>query len=152
MTLPSDIVRLMSADSSSPWRGGSGVSEPDIKYAEELVGLRFPPSYRSWLRQYGVGFFETYELNGVFPRELRGDDLPLVGDVAVTNQNNRHRPYWNPGWLELLNFEGDEIYFLDTTKLDYEGEAPVMLIEVGQERPELYARDFFDFLRKMANA
>jgi hypothetical protein len=145
MQVPTDIMHSMSTESGSRWQGGTGVSSSDIERAEELIGYRLPEEYRAWVLAFGAAYYGNYELNGVAPFSVRESGLPLVGDVAAKHKINLNQRDWNPEWLELLSLEGDEIYFIDNGQPG----APVMLLEAGQERPNLFASGFFDFLRRM---
>src|SRR5215813_8270290 len=44
-----------------------GASEPTISQAEATLGVRFPPSYRSFLARFGAGFIcGGFEVAGLF--------------------------------------------------------------------------------------
>jgi hypothetical protein len=132
--------------SSSRASFGSGVSEEVIHDAELVLGVRFPRSYRWWLGRYGHGYLATYELQGLAPTKPseRDPDEVLLGDVVWTALNNRSRGE-APYLLELLNYEGDEIYYLDLSQAD-EGEAPVVVRVPHAESLNLVAESFQKFL------
>src|SRR5262245_35198216 len=51
------------------WRPGAaagGASEATISHAEATLGVRFPPSYRSFLAQFGATHCNGFELAGLF--------------------------------------------------------------------------------------
>ena len=126
---------------------GSGVPEEVIADAEEVLGVKFPTSYRWWLARYGAGYLGSYELQGLFPiRPSERDPADhYVGDVVCMTQINRGQgtPHH---LLELLDYEGDEVYFLDLHAV-VDGEAPVVVGRPGTDELEPVATSFAAFLK-----
>jgi hypothetical protein len=133
---------------SSRARFGAGVSDEVIRDAEAALGLQFPPSYRWWLGQYGAGYLGGYELQGLAPirPSLRDPGEQYVGDVVYTALLNRARGI-PPHLLEVLDYEGDEVYFLDLSVVSG-GESPVVRQMDVAGRLEPVAASFADFLRR----
>jgi len=130
------------------WRT-SGVSEDVIADAERVLGVVFPTSYRSWLATYGTGYLDGYELQGLFdtkPSERDPSDV-LSGDVVFTTQLNRQSG--DPLHLiELVSYEGDEVYYLDLSR-GVGGEAPVVCRDAtAPAHLKVDAQTFEAFLRK----
>jgi hypothetical protein len=125
---------------------GSGVPEEVIAEAEEALGVQFPKSYRWWLAKYGSGYLNGYELQGLCPMRPSERDPAdhYVGDVVCMTRINRGQG--TPSHLlELLNYEGDEVYFLDLLAV-VDGEAPVVVGRPGTDQLDPVATSFAAFL------
>jgi hypothetical protein len=126
---------------------GKGVPEAVVADAERVMALRFPPSYRWWLLSYGAGYLGGYELQGLAPilPSERDPSEDLVGDVVQTARTNRAAG--QPAHLlELLNYEGDEVYYLDLASIAADGEAPVVCRRSGVADLDRVAESFAAFL------
>ncbi len=126
-------------------RFGQGVSEDIVRDAESVLGVQFPLSYRWWLLRYGSGYLGTYELQGLAP-ELPSKRDPaevFAGDVVWTTLQNRARGLPDH-LLELLSYEGDEVYFLDLAA--GQQEAPVVMRSAGNGDVHRVANSFAEFL------
>jgi hypothetical protein len=126
---------------------GRGVVEAVVADAETVLGVRFPPSYRQWLLRYGSGYLATYELQGLAPDlpSQRDPEEVYVGDVVYTALLNRAEGL-PLHLLEILSYEGDEVYYLDLSSGD--GEAPVLCREAGYHELHTVAPSFAEFLLK----
>jgi hypothetical protein len=145
------FTRLASAIARSTRANfGVGVPEPVISDAERHLGVRFSPSYRWWLSNYGAGYINGHELQGLFPEpvDARDPDLPLVGDVVYCSDANSARPTHRRHLLEILSYEGDEMYYLDTSRPGPDGEHPVVCIYAGSDETRDVAPDFCSFLER----
>ena len=49
-----------------PRDAAGGASEATISHAEMTLGVRFPPSYRSFLAHFGAAYCNGFELAGLF--------------------------------------------------------------------------------------
>jgi hypothetical protein len=47
-----------------------------VRAAEEALGVRFPPSYRRFLREYGAGSFGGQEIYGVIDADFESSGVP----------------------------------------------------------------------------
>lgn len=130
---------------SSRARFARGVPELVVVDAEAVLGIRFPPSYRAWLLKYGSGHLGGYELQGLGPEppSQRDPTEVYVGDVVYLAQLNRANGLPSH-LLELLNYEGDEVYYLDLSVVN--GEAPVVCRDAGVPELRLVADSFSTFL------
>jgi hypothetical protein len=131
---------------SSSSRFGSGVSDDVVDDAERTLGLAFPASYRWWLQRFGAGYLRGYALNGLFPIKPseRDPDEKLVGDVVATALLNRQSGMPRH-LLELINFDGDEIFLLDLAQ-SLHREAPVVIWTPSSGSNQPFAPTFGDFL------
>lgn len=127
---------------------GHGVPEEVIADADEHLHIAFPPSYRWWLTTYGAGYINDYELQGLFPELIasRPADLPLIGDIVYLADLNAKRPGHPRHLLEILSYEGDEVYYLDTERRDTDGECPVVCRYASYNEVQDVAPDFISFL------
>jgi hypothetical protein len=134
-------------EASGRARFGQGVSEDVMLDAERFLGMRFPPSYRWWLRRYGAGYLGGHELQGlapVKPSERDPSEL-FVGDVVGTARLNCARGH-PKHLIELLNRDGDEIYYLDMSRVAEDGEAPVVCWSIDGHSYRDIAVSFAAFL------
>jgi hypothetical protein len=129
---------------------GDGVAEQVIADAERHLGVAFPPSYRWWLANYGAGYVDGYELQGLFPEMIvdREPDLPLTGDVVYLADLSAKRPDHPRHLLEILSYEGDEVYLLDMSRRGPDGECPVVCRYAGSDELQDVAADFAAFLER----
>ena len=129
---------------------GRGVPEEVIADAERHLALKFPPSYRWWLAKYGAGYVGGHELQGLFPEKIiaRDPDLPLMGDVVYLADLHAKRRGHPRHLLEILSYDGDEVYFLDTTRRSADGECPVVCRHAGGGELRDVAPDFATFLER----
>ncbi len=113
-------------------------TEDEIAAAEKALGVRLPRSYRAFLRQFGAGYLNAYDIFG-----LPGDRL--WGDVVMMNQIAP-----NPRPSHLVKFTddvGDYGFYLDTSRIGGDGECPVVVFGPGEDGC-VVADNFLDFLRK----
>jgi antitoxin YobK len=96
----------------------SPASEEAIEAAERELGVRFPLSYRAFLRRFGTGSLNGFQIFGI-----PGDRL--WGDVVMMNQlASRHT---SVRYVRFMEDVGDYIYCLDTGRIDDSGECPVLI-------------------------
>jgi hypothetical protein len=128
-------------------RFGKGVPEQVVAAAEQVMGIAFPPSYRWWLGRYGAGYLGGYELQGlapVMPSERDPSEV-FIGDVVQTFRCNIANG--QPAHLvEILNYDGDEIYYLDMSATAADGEAPVVCRSSHVSQVQRVAESFAAFL------
>lgn len=135
-------------------RFGNGAPEHVIADAERHLGVSFPPTYRWWLRRYGGGYLGGCALQGLFPVpiEARDPDYPPVGDVVETARLNSESGELPEHLLEILSYDGDEVYYLDTSRSGADGEYPIICRYAGDPEPQDVAPDFLTFLERELGA
>ena len=97
-----DIVKLL--QKQSDFYAMKGVSEEDIRAAEQELGLRFATDYRKYVAAYGVASYAGHELTGICKsRRLN------VADVTAEERNSTDVP---ADWyvLEQANIDGIVIW------------------------------------------
>ena len=130
----------------------NGCSHIVIAKAEKRLGLAFPPSYIWWLVNYGggqVGGTEIYSVYEKYHDQEEVDDIAYPGDIVFVAERARKRGVLPNGRLEIMNIDGDEVYYFDTSQSPADGEWPICLLEAGADQAEMYARNFLEFLYKI---
>jgi hypothetical protein len=115
-----------------------------IANAEARLGVRFPASYRAFLREFGWGGIPPLDIFGL------GKDVPQYLDVVAMNEELRtERPPKMPAHLVAFAEDGGgNAYCLDTQRMRGD-ECPVVFWshEEGQRQvPMEMAPDFGEWL------
>lgn len=114
-------------------------SEEEIAAAEKELGVTFPNDYRAFLRHYGTGCLNGFDIFGL-PSDR------LWGDVVMMNQL-ASRP--RPAHLVKVADDTDGYgFYLDIAQMDDAGECPVVVLGAGQAG-YVVAESFLEFLRKV---
>lgn len=101
-----------------------GLSADDLALAELLLGLRFPPSYRRLVAEFGTWDIAGEEFLGVYRTSAMGDRL--LGSVHETL--DARAMCGLPGSMLVTMFDGmGGLIVLDTTVVDARGESPVLV-------------------------
>jgi hypothetical protein len=126
-----------------------GVDADAIQDAEKSLGVQFPPSYRTFLSQFGAVLCTGFEIAGLFDANGDDDCPPLWSDV-VTSTSQRRRVSGGlipKEYVVISDDGGDYTFYLDTSRPDAQGECPVIVLGPGADAV-VAADDFFDFLRR----
>jgi antitoxin YobK len=132
------IGELVEGGSTTGPECSGPATEDEIAAAEKELRVKFPKSYRAFLRQYGAGYLNAYDIFG-----LPGDRL--WGDVVMMNQLSA-----TPRPCHLVKFTedvGGYSFYLDTSRIGSDGECPVVVFGPGEDG-SVVADSFLDFLRK----
>ncbi len=115
-----------------------------IGRAEAFLGVAFPPSYREFLRRWGTLGFGPEEIYGVTGENFETGRVP--NGIWFTAQE-RGKFGLPPGFVVVVNADGDQYYCIDTTQKSADGESPVVIWDVSS-RTVLGTKDssFADFL------
>lgn len=124
-----------------------GVDEEMIQEAEAKLGVRFPTSYRMFLSQFGAALCIGFEIAGLFDASGDDDEPPLWSSVvASTLQKRRASGGLIPNeYVAISDDGGDYTFYLDTSRIDAQGECPVVVLGPGADAV-VVADGFFDFL------
>src|SRR5882672_4626946 len=104
------------------------VAEADIAAAEAELGVRFPTSYRVFLKHFGAAWLpSSFEVAGLGPGRCTDPTPPLWEHVVdVTAQMRRaSRGFIPHEYIRFSSDGGDYAFYLDTGKVDANGECPV---------------------------
>ncbi len=124
-----------------------GVTEEAIQEAEKKLDVRFPPSYRAFLSEYGNVNGTPYEIAGLSHETVNDDEPPYWWDVVSSNlQIRRAAKGCIPNEYILISGDGgDYKFYLDTSRPNAQGECPVIVLGPGADAIVI-ADGFFDFL------
>ena len=106
-----------------------------IQRAEVALGVRFPPTYRRFLSEYGAGNIGGTEIYGVIDDDFETSSVPDAIWLNLTDPREGLFVFYAVG-------EGTE-FCLDTSRTGADGEMPVVAVAPGDEggREEV-AQDF----------
>jgi len=140
-----EFEQIKSLLASSESAGGVAVDA--IREAEVKLGVRFPPSYRAFLAEYGNIHGTPYEIAGLSHETPNDNEPPYWWDVVACNiQMRRVAGDLIPKeYVAISDDGGDYKFYLDTSRLDSQGECPVIVLGPGVDAV-VVADTFFDFL------
>jgi antitoxin YobK len=105
-----------------------------IERAEQAVGVRFPPTYRRFLLEYGAGNVGSTEIYGVVDHDFENSSAPDAIWHNLTSRREGLFTFYAVG-------EGTE-FCLDTTRTTPDGEMPVVAVTTSGATKEEVAPDF----------
>jgi hypothetical protein len=103
---------------------GQPVADATIAAAENALGIRFPPSYREFVKRVGFCAIGPRELYGI---TRSGLDATSVPSVIFATRSEREAGGLPPELLLIEESGGGEMYVLDTRAANSDGEAPVKM-------------------------
>ncbi len=126
------------------------VQTAEIDAAEKELGVRFPLSYRLFLREFGAAWLKSYEIAGLAPGRHTDPEPPLWEHVIdVTEIMRRAGRGYLPQTYVKVSDDGCEYYFyLDTGRMDQRGECPVVVLGPGFDAV-FVAPSFLEFVEKI---
>lgn len=132
------------------------VSDDVIEAAERELGVRFPKSYRAFLRHLGSAIMFSDYFDGL-PLALSNDGKSqssyFTNVVESTKRAWRGATGHGDGiprnLITLSSDGGDYYYYIDVSKRDDRDECPIVVIGPGADEL-VVADDFLDFVRKLA--
>jgi hypothetical protein len=136
-------ARLRSALSAATCHGP--VSDEEVAAAERQLGVRFPPGLRAFLSEHGAAVGRGMDLAGV---PVRGGMPPQWSDLVSTTLRARKPTASLPSNLVFISDDGmDCRYYLDTARVDAEGECPVVALGPGRDC-DVVAETFVQFVER----
>jgi hypothetical protein len=101
-------------------------SEVSISDAQQLLGVSFPPSYLDFLRRFGGG----YGFIGI-----SNSDASLMSGGCILGETVRFREKFGltNEYVPIRESPLGGIYCLDSSKIDFKNENPVVLISFGPD-------------------
>ena len=117
-----------------------------VKAAEMKLGLRFPPTYRRFLLEYGAGSFGGSEFYGVVHKNFEESGVP----DAIWFTLSERKEWALPHDLIVVYVPGNgELFCLDIGAKG-DSESPVIAYDSAYpheaQRREVIAKDFGEFL------
>jgi hypothetical protein len=139
-------IRSLLSETKQADLSGKGVSDDEIQGAETQLGVRFPESYRMFLKGHGWGHFGSLGLIVGLGSDIPEGWEPGVDIVKVTTQE-REGPLSLPdSMLPFYTNGAGDWYAMDCSRLK-DGQAPVVLISqekagLGEDTQEDVSADF----------
>jgi hypothetical protein len=117
--------------------------------AEKYLGVRFPPTYREFLKTLGCGDIDGKEFYGLINERFENSSVPN----AIWLTSNLRRKYGTPPTLVFIAESAEGYYALDLGQTGPEGEAAVVDWNAGKGKGpyEIVFRDFGAFLLESLN-
>lgn len=121
---------------------GEGATEEQILRAERTLSLKFPESYRRFIRTYGWASFGSYEVFGL------GKDIPKHLDLLTItlwerNESGNPLPLW---LLPIYNDGGGNLVCIDCREGQSQGTVIAWYHDELSEGPDQIGRSFDDWL------
>ena len=123
------------------------ISDRVVENAELLLGVRFPPSYKQFLREFGCLGLIGEEIYGIVNENLATGPVPN-GIWLTLDQRAKFSLPKQFVIIQSTGFGG--WYAIDTSKENHIGECPVVLVDVFQQAIETVALDFGEHLLNCA--
>lgn len=143
-------IRSLLSETKQIDLSGKGASDDEIQRAEGQLGMRFPVSYRMFLKEHGWGHFGSLGLIAGLGFDIPEGWEPGVDIVKVTIQE-REEPLSLPDYMLPFHTNGaGDWYAMDCSRLK-EGEAPVVFIShekvaLGEDAQEYVSGAFSSWI------
>jgi hypothetical protein len=143
MATITELLAQVQANRHEVWTHGPQ-PEAAIITLESKLGVRLPPSYRSFLAQYGGMAIYNSTISGIIGGEpLDESGGSLYGDTLASRAE-----YGLPAHLLVIQPNDDAPYCLDTRSPSASGEFPVVCYERHSRHEGKIASDFEDWMRR----
>lgn len=121
-----------------------------IEKAEEVLGLRFPRTYRAFLERYGCGDIAGFEIYGILHENFNNSGIPDAVWLTLDERRSSNLPEN----LILVSDVGDGSYYaIDCGLRNNEGDCPVVVWTPSGTQTEQVYGDFGEFARsRLENA
>jgi antitoxin YobK len=143
-------VELIEANPDECWFVGPR-DEQLVALAEEALGLRFPPSYRTFLLRLGAGNVGAEEIYGLIDENFVDSTVP--NGIWATLRARREWALPNQMVRVYSDGMGGD-FVLDTSQMGRDGECPVVAWYPGRSEAgddlEVIAEDFGAFFLEYA--
>jgi hypothetical protein len=120
-----------------------------VAKAEQILALRFPPSYRRFLLEWGCGDLKGLEVFGLIDDVFENSTAP---NAIWLTLNKRASIGLDPGFVIVADVGDGTSYALDTRHIDDAGEAPVLRVSVDGCACERIADSFGAYLLEAVKA
>jgi len=144
-----EIKSLALNDLSEPQFYGQ-VGESVISHAEAMLGVKFPPSYRTYLQFLGAAKMMSYDFDGLPDNSIYTDEPPVYINVVDHTLLFRDEvDFFTNSMIYLTDDGSPAFYCLDTSISSVDGESPVYAYLEGKR---IYvAHSFIEFVRLLTN-
>ena len=119
-----------------------GVASEIVEKAENILSVRFPPSYKMFLEKYGVGDIFGVEIYGIIKDPTI--DASAVPNCVWITQNLRKTIGLPLQYIAIASTGYGPFYFINTIVRDKDEESPIVIWEKG--KVQSVSKSFGDFL------
>jgi len=98
-----------------------------IEKAEKYLKVKFPPSYRAFLKEFGAGSFGSTSIEGLHDAKWQG----FRTDAVWLTQDIRDGGGFADHLIAVHQFGDGEVFCLDLSRSAKNGEAPVVAVTPG---------------------
>ena len=109
-----------------------GVTEDEIRVAEQTLGLSFAKEYRAYLQTFGLASFQGHELTGI----IQSPRLSVVAQTVAERNNNPHIP--------------DDMYVIEIANIDgiviWQGSTGEIFETIYDGVPTLICKSFSEYI------
>ena len=124
-----EAVRLIRNNfNSSEYSLDGHYSDEEVESAEKILNIKFPKSYREFLKKYGSVEVRSLEIMGLSRDNYQNSGY---GDVVWVTLNDRGN-FSQPNHIIKLEHLGDGSYYaLDLSQMNNDNECPVVVWPIG---------------------
>ncbi|HRH96450.1 MAG TPA: SMI1/KNR4 family protein [Prosthecobacter sp.] len=138
-----ETAKQMMSDAETDFDGSK--AEYLIEKAEQVLHLKFPPTYRRFLSEFGCGGVEGFELYGIIGENFENSGIPDAIWYTLQLRKSIHLDLR----LVVIAVAGDGCFYaIDTSDNDCEGEGSVSIYSIDGSTREKVASSFGAFLLK----
>lgn len=126
-------------------RLGAKVDKKNFDMVENILSIKFPPTYSLFLKEYGYGGIYDIEIYGIINNKL--DAVGALNIVWLIL--NERKEFGLPNTHIIISDTGDGFwYVLDSSQPNKDGEYPVFIYGFGEDgkSQEKVNEDFGEFL------
>lgn len=119
---------------------GEGTSDEWIDLAEKRLDVKFPTSYKWWLKNYAGGEVYREEIYSIYEMDF---DTVVGGDIVYVNELTRKQ---NDDFMNklVISEPNDELFYFDLSQGLIDGEYAVYEYYSKTK----YANSFIEFLKR----
>ena len=120
------------------------VTIEEIQKAEQKLNVKFPESYKAFLKDFGAGDVGGEVIFGIVNNEREDEDIDMVKITRMEHE------YKMPKHMVVIYYDesNDSLCCLDTSKMN-NNECPVVSVPNDYEDIEIVADSFGEFLYEM---
>jgi len=128
---------------------GGGKSEAVIKKAEKLFGYKLSPQTHEYFSRLGFLEFYGHEFYGIIKDDFSGTYVGCSIEATLADRREYNLP---KEWLVIYFFDDGYMGYLDYSQLNAEGEPPVIMAILDEQKyvvAERVAEDLGDFILEL---
>lgn len=114
-----------------------------VTKAENALNVKFPPTYRQFLLEFGCGGIDGVEIYGLIDDNFDNSTVP---DGIWLTLDERAISNLKPSYVIIGDGGDGTQYAIDTEKVNQQGECPVLHLSVDGKESEIVADSFGTYL------